>query len=253
MPAALRLPTARAKSTHRRCERHSRASTMDLPHHLRRPEGRQRCDVRALYARGARLVARGTGADRRAACAAMQRSFIGMLRVLDPLAAAVLAVVAGLAGGHLADPAPRDRSAAPDRRGRLQLRAILQPGSSTTISRKAVTFASLAVANLTTVAGFGVLALLGICRLLPRVWRNRRPRCNPRPLARGVAGPARARAGSRAPPGTGPYRPPDAACRTDGIHASRVVQTRHSVVPAGPLMQSDHPEQPDAAYPAQTL
>jgi predicted exporter len=90
--------------------------------------------------------------------ALMLRSITGLLRVIGPLAAAVVAVIAGLALAGISLTLLHV----------IGMLLIVAVGSNyalffnRTFDRdmpEAITFASLAVANLTTVAGFGVLAL----------------------------------------------------------------------------------------------
>ena len=89
------------------------------------------------------------------------RSLVGLVRVLAPLAGAVLAVVAGLAIAGISLTLLHV----------IGLLLIVAVGSNYALFfarntdqdlPEAVTFASLAVANLTTVAGFGVLALSSV-------------------------------------------------------------------------------------------
>jgi predicted exporter len=90
--------------------------------------------------------------------ALMLRSVTGLLRVIGPLAAAVVAVIAGLALAGISLTLLHV----------IGMLLIVAVGSNYALffnrdfdrdMPEAITFASLAVANLTTVAGFGVLAL----------------------------------------------------------------------------------------------
>jgi predicted exporter len=183
--------------------------------------------------------------------ALMQRSFIGMLRVLSPLAAAVLAVVAGLALAGISLTLLHV----------IGLLLIVAVGSNYALffNRKldddipqAVTFASLAVANLTTVAGFGVLALSSL-PLLRAFGETVAPGAilalwlaallAPRERAPVAGSPGELRRAGR------PTRPIAPMASTQDRPSREATQSS----PLPPLTQSGRPEQPDGAHPAQTL